>query len=283
MTMRSPCGRQGSPHEPPPGPRPVVALRGSMTRRRMTLLLALFAAAGCERGADDSRWFGAGEERVVSSSAGDAELDANGRLNFEVTSDLYGRWTVAQRALSASPIARAIAQLGRRALTQRELDAAVRRVESDAAASAAIQNAGLSALEYVYATVALEQAMAVAKGRLAPLRSGVPSRNVELARQNQDELLRGGVTGDSTLLVQPPPTREAYEALPPAAPPQAAPPSARDTAAPAPTPRDTVRPTPAPTPQPQPTPRPTPTPPSPPPVDTTGLHANAVPEHPAGQ
>ena len=241
-----------------------------MTRRQISLLALMVLAAGCDRGGDDGQWFGRAADGDVSSSAADARLDEAGRLNFEVTSDVYRRWSIAQQAIGTTPTGRAVLQLGRRALTQRELADAVARVEGDATALTAVENAGLTPLEYVYATVALEQAMAVARGRLAPRRSGVPTRNVELAREREAELATGGVTGtpQDTLFVPSAtlPTGEVQPVLPPLPAPRPLP---RDTQ-PRPAPRDTARPAPtepAPTP-PAPTPQPIPDPPSPP--DTTG-------------
>ena len=232
-----------------------------MIRRKITLLVLVVLATGCDRGGEDAQWFGGSDAGGVSSTAADARLDEGGRLNFEVTSDLYRRWSVAQQAIATTPTGRAVLQLGRRALTQRELADAVTRVEGDASARAAVESAGLTPLEYVYATVALEQAMAVARGRLAPRRSGVPSRNVELARERESELVTGGITGEPVDTMFLPPAVPPSEPLPRDTP---VPPAPRDTARPAPT-----DPAPAPTPTP-PTPRPQPIPSPPSPPDTTG-------------
>lgn len=238
-----------------------------MIRRKLTFLALAVLATGCDRGGEDARWFGGSDAGGISSTASDARLDESGRLNFEVTSDIYRRWSVAQQAIGTTPTGRAMVQLGRRALTQRELADAVTRVEEDASVRTAVENAGLTPLEYVYATVALEQAMAVARGRLAPRRSGVPSRNVELAREREAELVTGGITGEpaDTLFLPPAvPPSEPLQPLPRDTP---VPPAPRDTVRPAPT--DPPAPTPTPTPpQPTPSPQPVPTPPSPP--DTTG-------------
>lgn len=241
-----------------------------MIRRKITLLALVVLASGCDRGGEDAQWFGGSDAGAVSSTAADARLDESGRLNFEVTSDVYRRWSVAQQAIGTTPTGRAVLQLGRRALTQRELADAVTRVEGDASARAAVESAGLTPLEYVYATVALEQAMAVARGRLAPRRSGVPSRNVELARERESELVTGGVTGEPEDTIFLPPAVPPSEPLPPVPVPTPRP-MPRDTPVP-PSPRDTARPAPTdpvPTPTP-PTPRPQPIPSPPAPPDTTG-------------
>lgn len=233
------------------------------------LTMSLLAAAGCDRDTDSSSWFSRGDGRTVSVSAGDAELDASGRLNFEVTSDVYRRWMIAQRALGKSDLSRFVAQLGRRALTQRELDRAVERVQGDARARAAIEGAGMTPLEYVYATVAIEQAMAVASGRLAPRKgdAGVPPQNVEIVGQHQDEIIAGGVIGDTSVIVLPEAPPAAIETLPPAPPPEplqpALPPAEPlppvDTGRQRAEPRPTA-PAPAPVPPAQPLPTPTPAP-----------------------
>lgn len=190
------------------------------------LAVVLTATASCDRDRESSGWFPGGDARTVSVSAGDAELDASGRLNFEVTSDVYRRWTVAQRALGKSDLVRYVARLGRRALTQRELDRAVARVQGDARARAAIEGAGMTPLEYVYATVAIEQAMAVASGRLGPRQTdgGVPPQNVEIVGQHQDEIMAGGVIGD-TSVIELPEAPATIETLPPAPPQEPLPPA----------------------------------------------------------
>ena len=251
----------------------------------LALLTMSLVAAGCDRDTESSSWFSAGDARTVSVSAGDAELDASGRLNFEVTSDVYRRWMLAQRALGKSDLSRSVAQLGRRALTQRELDQAVARVQGDARARAAVEGAGMTPLEYVYATVAIEQAMAVASGRLAPRKgdAGVPPQNVEIVGQHQDEIMAGGVIGDTSVIVLPEAPPATIETLPPAAPKEPLPPALPpaeplppvDTGrpraeprprAPAPAPVTPAQPVPSPTQAPTPAPTPTPTPAEPAPT-----------------
>jgi hypothetical protein len=251
----------------------------------LALSTVLLIAAGCDRDRESSGWFPGDDARTVSVSAGDAELDASGRLNFEVTSDVYRRWTIAQRALGKSDLVRYVAQLGRRALTQRELDRAVARVQGDATARAAIEGAGMTPLEYVYATVAIEQAMAVASGRLAPRKGdgAVPAQNVEIVGQHQDEIMAGGVIGDTSVIVLPEAPPPTIETLPPAPPQEPLPPALPpteplppvDTGRPRAEPRSSV-PAPAPvppaqpvsSPAPAPTPTPTPAPAEPAPAPT---------------
>lgn len=172
-----------------------------MTRLALTAIVAF--ALGCSDAEGGGRsWIPWGDERTVASSAGDAELDANGRLNFEVTSDVYRRWMTVQSALGrSSETRRFVTQLGRRAITQEELDDAVARVQGDAEALAAIEGAGMSPLEYVYATVAIEQAMAVASGKLAPRKedAGVPRQNVDIVGRYQDSI----VAIDTSVIVLP--------------------------------------------------------------------------------
>ena len=233
------------------------------------LTMSLVAVAGCDHDTESSSWFSRGDARTVSVSAGDAELDASGRLNFEVTSDVYRRWMIAQQALGKSDLSRSVAQLGRRALTQRELDRAVARVQGDANARAAIEGAGMTPLEYVYATVAIEQAMAVASGRLAPRKgdAGVPPQNVEIVGQHQDEIMAGGVIGDTSVIVLPEAPPATIETLPPAPPRESLPPALPppepsppvDTGRPRAEPRE---PPPAPVPPAQTVPSPVPAPPA---------------------
>lgn len=261
-------------------------------RRLAIAALWMLAASGCSRAEGDAprSWFSRGADRAVTVSAGDAELDASGLLNFEITSDTYRRWTVANQALGRSAVARSVAQLGRRALTQEELDAAVARVQRDAAARAAIEGAGMSPLEYVYASVAIEQSMAVASGRLAARRDGgAAARNAAIAAQHQDDLPRGDMIADSTATVlpeEPPPAPPVPETIPvpmpepaPVEPSVPAPPTGMPRPEPVPTLPSSPAPAPAPTPDPQPSPVPEPSPvpqsssvpeqrPSPPPAGT---------------
>lgn len=243
--------------------------------RRFALAPLVFLAAfGCTdaEGGGPRSWFSRGEGRTLTVSAGDAELGADGRLNFEITSDVYRRWLAARRALGRSETARFVADLGRRGLSQDELDAAVARVERDAEARAAIEGAGMTPLEYVYATVAIEQAMAVASGRFSPRArdEGRPQEDAGLAAQYPPGMV------DTSVIVMPEAPPAPYPAptphetvpptpLPPAGPPvippppQAdpetlppqAPPAPRPTPLPAPTPPADTQPQPQPQPQPQ--------------------------------
>jgi len=173
------------------------------------IFLGIAACGDAEGGA--RRWFSSGNEARYTVSTGDARLDASGRLGFEVTSDTYRRWTRAQAALGRSDLARFVAGLGRRGLTQEELDAAIQRVEQSSRARAAIENAGMTPVEYVYATIAIEQAMAVASGKFQPRAPEPSPYDVDVA----------GVYGadsavmDTTVIVMP--EAPAYlEPLPPA-------------------------------------------------------------------
>lgn len=235
--------------------------------------LSMLAASGCSRAEGDEprSWFSRGADRAVTVSAGDAELDASGLLNFEITSDTYRRWTAAKQALGRSPVARSVAQLGRRALTQDELDAAVARVQRDGTARAAIEGAGMTPLEYVYASVAIEQAMAVASGRLAARKDGgAAARNAEIAAQHRDGLPPGDMIADSTPMVLPEelaPAPPVPETIPvpvpepaPAEPSLPLPPTGMPRPEPVPTPPSTPMPAPVPTPDPQPSPVPEPSP-----------------------
>ncbi|MBA3889317.1 MAG: hypothetical protein H0X64_02195 [Gemmatimonadaceae bacterium] len=233
-------------------------MSGSVSRASIAILFATFVVSGCDRAEREDGWFGTDEGRVVNSSPGDARVDANGMLEFEVTSDLYRRWVLAQGALASSPVARSVAQLGRRALTQADVDGAINRVQRDATASAAVRNAGLSPADYVFATISLEQAMAVAKGnfttRNEAAASAAATRNAEIARQYEEDQRRAGAATDTMLM---PPGQ--YEPYPPAPTPEPQP-------VPQPLPQPLPQPVPQPLPQPLPQPRPTPQPiPAPPP------------------
>lgn len=241
----------------------------------------LLVTAACEGGGGPRNWFGGGGDggRVVSTSAGDAELDDSGLLGFEVTSDLYRRWLAAKGALGETRLARSIAALGGRGLTEEELAEAVGRVEGDAEARAAIEGAGLTPREYVYATVAIGQAMAVASGKLQPLRSpAAEPAEVEVASPypmlppaaGVDTMVPYPVAPPAPTVVQPLPVEPQPTPLPepipvPVVP---APRPTPDTLPP--TPRDTLRPV-RPLPRPvQPTPpaQPAPANPVPPPPDS---------------
>jgi hypothetical protein len=102
---------------------------------------------------------GGGSQSDTSAAGGDAgpiEVDA---LSYEVTPDRYRRWLAAQRSLDAIQDLPAPPTLDPSRFTQADVDRAVRYLESDPRARAALARAGVSARDYVLTTLALDQAL----------------------------------------------------------------------------------------------------------------------------
>lgn len=234
-------------------------------------LFRIFAATACLAAAAaclDS------DERRAEQALLTADSDSGGvqgllSLNYEITSDVFKKWKAAQLALD-----RTLGRSRSRALktsiigerpTRESIERSVARIEENARARRAIEQAGMSPRHYVVATVALFQATRGIDPITGEAFRGVPARNVEFAQQNRAEIesteagefqhiadsiaaarAAAGVSAESTIVVV-------------------------DTVPPPPTPVPTPTPTPSPTPTPTPTPAPAPTPAptQPPPRPTT--------------
>lgn len=126
------------------------------------LVAALVAACGGGRPEGDTS--------VAAGDAAGIEVDA---LNYEVTPDRYRRWVAAQSALDAIPGLPEAPALDPTRVTDADVDRAVRYLESDARARAALARAGVSARDYVLTTLALDQALVASSSGAAAASSGV--------------------------------------------------------------------------------------------------------------
>jgi hypothetical protein len=141
----------------------VKAMRLGKTLTAIPFVLAAFSGA-CGGGRSG------GDTTAAAGEAGQIEIDA---LDYEVTADRYQRWLAAQRALDAIPGLPAPPSLDPSRFAEADVDRAVRYLESDARARAALTRAGISPRDYVLTTLALDQALvASAPSRPATGRSG---------------------------------------------------------------------------------------------------------------
>jgi hypothetical protein len=137
-------------------------------RRFAAVALALAALVGaCGGGRSE------GDTSVAAGDPGAIEVEA---LNYDVTPDRYRRWLAAQRALDAIPGLSEPPALDPSGVTEAHVDRAVRYLESDARARAALAGAGVSARDYVLTTLALDQALVASAGAGVP-----PSRGAGAA------------------------------------------------------------------------------------------------------
>jgi hypothetical protein len=113
-------------------------------------LLLTAVTVGCGGGRSE------GDTSVAGGDAGGIEVEA---LNYEVTADRYRRWVAAQRALDAIPGLPDPPTLDPYRVNDADVDRAVRYLEADARARAALARAGVSARDYVLTTLALDQAL----------------------------------------------------------------------------------------------------------------------------
>jgi hypothetical protein len=131
----------------------------------LVAMSAFFSACGGGgRGANDSG--------VAAGEADSIEVEA---LNYEVSPERYERWLAAQRALDAVSGLPEPPALDPTRFSEADVDRAVRYLESDARARAALARAGLSARDYVLTTLALDQALvATASAGAAPSGAAAP-------------------------------------------------------------------------------------------------------------
>jgi hypothetical protein len=122
-----------------------------LARRFVTIPLALgMVAGGCGGGRSE------GDTSVAAGDPAGIEVEA---LNYEVTPERYQRWLAAQRALDAIAGLPEPPGLEASRVTDADVDRAVRYLESDPRARAALARAGVSARDYVLTTLALDQAL----------------------------------------------------------------------------------------------------------------------------
>ncbi|MEX1185366.1 MAG: hypothetical protein WEA80_02130 [Gemmatimonadaceae bacterium] len=155
--------------------------------RNFAALAWLAAALACAD-SDEHR----AEEALLTADSEEGGAQGLLSLNYEITSEVFKKWKRAQLALDR--------ELGRsrsRSLkasiigarpTREAIERSVARVEENARARRAIEQAGMSPRHYVVATVALFQATRGIDPITGETFRGVPARNVEFARQNRAEI-----------------------------------------------------------------------------------------------
>ena len=127
---------------------------------RLALILSL-AAVGCGRSGSSS---GSVDTALLRTAGGDVMLADGGRLPYEITSQRYTQWETARRGLRAAKLGVSMSIDPLRP-TERDIQKAVEYFERNGRARRIIEDAGLTARDYVLTTLALEQQMAVASGR----------------------------------------------------------------------------------------------------------------------
>lgn len=156
--------------------------------RSLVAVAVLAGSVGACANSDERR----AEEALLTADSEEGGVQGLLSLNYEITSDVFKKWKRAQLALD-----RELGRRGSRSLktaiigerpTRESIERSVARIEGNAAARKAIEDAGMSPRHYVVATVALFQATRGVDPITGEAFRGVPVRNVEFARQNQAEL-----------------------------------------------------------------------------------------------
>jgi hypothetical protein len=225
--------------------------------RAAILLVAALAAAACNQGSEHSA---AGEVEGGAATGGgvgseDAVLEPSGRLRYEVRSERYRLWDIAQRSLAGMRDARLSSVIDTRRPTTKSIDRAVAYLQRNERARSAIEQTGLSVREYVLLSIAIDQQTSGVFGR--PRATTAPTPPSAVAPPPTP-----GAAGDSmTPRQHPEPTPPDSAELPGSTTPPARPGSGKRRTRP-----DTMRSTPA-RPDSQPATRetPPPAPPTPPP------------------
>ena len=110
-------------------------------------LVAILTAAACSGDADPYD---------LTDSAVVADTSAYEGIDYELTSDNYRRWLVANALLDSAAITPA-ARISTIDPDDEEIDAVVEAMQNDPAARAALDSADISAEDYVLTTIALAQ------------------------------------------------------------------------------------------------------------------------------
>ena len=100
-----------------------------------------------------------------TSSTGEVSLTDGETLSFTITSERYKAWDAAKDGLDTRVASRYGAILQPGSPSRRNIEKAVQYLESEPAAKAAIERAGMSVRDFVVTTVALEQEMKLASAR----------------------------------------------------------------------------------------------------------------------
>ena len=141
----------------------------------IALSCLLVAACRQDRTADDSPRLRPGEAGWTESS-GEVSLTDGETLSFTITSERYKAWDAARQGIDQRIASRYGALLQAASPSRRNIERAVQYLESEPAAVASIQRAGMSVRDFVVTTVALEQEMrlASARGEIPPEPDSVP-------------------------------------------------------------------------------------------------------------
>jgi hypothetical protein len=100
-----------------------------------------------------------------TSSSGEVALTDGETLSFTITSERYKAWDAARQGIDRRIAARFGALLQAASPSRRSIEKAAAYLESEPAAKAAIERAGMSIRDFVVTTVALEQEMKLASAR----------------------------------------------------------------------------------------------------------------------
>lgn len=155
------------------------------TRYRVAgaVLLGSLLLAGCDRaeGLTDG-------DVTRTDVAGDVATDSSEfpALGYEITSERYRQWLLAQRALDQIP-GLELEGVRLRGFREDDMDRVEDQLEDDPRAKVAIQGAGMTVRDYVRTSVALEQSMAAAAGALPIRASELPRENVALLSGADDD------------------------------------------------------------------------------------------------
>jgi len=158
--------------------------------------LAWLAAALSCANSDERR----AEDALLTADSEEGGVQGLLSLNYEITSDVFKKWKRAQLALDRTlgrTQSRSLktAIIGERP-TREAIERSVARIEGNARARRAIEEAGMSPRHYVVATVALFQATRGVDPITGEAFRGVPARNVEFAQENRDEIESGEQAGE---------------------------------------------------------------------------------------
>jgi hypothetical protein len=138
----------------------------------LALTCLLVAACRQDRTADESPRLRPGEPGWTEST-GEVSLTDGETLSFTITSERYKAWDAARQGIDQRVASRYGALLQAASPSRRNIERAVQYLESEPAAVAAIERAGMSVRDFVVTTVALEQEM-----RLADARGEIPPDTV---------------------------------------------------------------------------------------------------------
>lgn len=125
----------------------------------------------------------ASEQRVdpsqLTNSSGEVSLTDGGSLSYVITSERYKLWERAQRGISKRVAARFGQLLNPRSPSEQSIQRAITYLESQPAARASIEGAGMSVRDFVVMTVALEQQMQLAASRGEPSPAYSPNATMD--------------------------------------------------------------------------------------------------------